>query len=73
MKEFVKENFAETKAVLSEMIACNTENPPGDEYLCAEVVIRFLEKYQIPYKNIRESTGSHKTSSQPWEKVKELF
>jgi acetylornithine deacetylase/succinyl-diaminopimelate desuccinylase family protein len=49
MDDFVNKNLVEMTALLSDMISCRTENPPGDEYLCAKVVTRFLDKYKIPY------------------------
>lgn len=39
----------EMTALLKELVATDTTNPPGNEYLGVEIIAKFLEKYSIPY------------------------
>ena len=57
MNDFVTANIDEAIALLSELIEARTENPPGNEYLAANVVISFLERYGIPYETFEKESG----------------
>jgi acetylornithine deacetylase/succinyl-diaminopimelate desuccinylase family protein len=44
-------------SLLSELVAKNTTNPPGNEYLAAKVIQKFFEKNRITYETFEKKKG----------------
>ena len=54
---WVAEHMDETVALLSDLVACRTVNPPGDEHLAAAVVTSFLDRFSIPWRTYEKEKG----------------
>ncbi len=49
MTKQISLDIAEMVELVSKLVACDTVNPPGNEYKSAAVVAAFCDKYNIPY------------------------
>jgi len=54
---FIRERRAELVRLLSDLIAARSVNPPGDEYLAAEVARKCFEQYGIPFETHEPEPG----------------
>ena len=55
LEKFFKEHEEEGVALLKELVSKNTVNPPGNEYLVADVLKKYFDELKIPYETFEKT------------------
>ena len=55
LEKFFKEHEEEGIELLKELVSKNTVNPPGNEYLVADVLKKYFDELNIPYETFEKT------------------